>query len=120
MKALVFLGPNRLTWEERPEPVAGPNEVVVETRAVGICGSDLHGYTGESTRRTPGNPMGHEATGQVVALGTGVPASWLGRRVAMFLCSPAGSVTSAWAATSIAAESGGSWGTTRWAPWPRG
>lgn len=84
MKALVFLGPNRLTWEERPEPVAVPNEAVVETRAVGICGSDLHGYTGESTRRTPGNPMGHEATGQVVALGPGVPADWMGRRVAIF------------------------------------
>ncbi len=84
MKALVFLGPHRMGWEERPDPVAGPGEAVVETRAVGICGSDLHGYTGESTRRTPGNPMGHEATGEVVALGPGVPASWLGRRVAIF------------------------------------
>jgi L-iditol 2-dehydrogenase len=84
MKALVFLKPYRLDWEERPEPVAGPGEAVVETRAVGICGSDLHGYTGENTRRTPGNPMGHEATGQVVALGPGAPASWLGKRVAMF------------------------------------
>ncbi|MHB8910969.1 MAG: zinc-dependent alcohol dehydrogenase [Syntrophales bacterium] len=84
MKALVFLGPHRLSWEERPDPVAGPNEVVVETRAVGICGSDLHGYTGESTRRTPGNPMGHEATGQVTALGPGVPESWMGKRVAIF------------------------------------
>ncbi len=84
MKALTFLKPYRMDWEERPEPAAGPGEAVVETRAVGICGSDLHGYTGESTRRTPGNPMGHEATGQVVALGPGVPASWLGKRVAMF------------------------------------
>lgn len=84
MKALVFQKPYRLTWEERPEPMAGPGEAVVETRAVGICGSDLHGYTGESTRRTPGNPMGHEAAGQVVALGPDVPAGWLGRRVALF------------------------------------
>jgi 2-desacetyl-2-hydroxyethyl bacteriochlorophyllide A dehydrogenase len=84
MKALVFVKPRRLEWEERPEPAAGPGEAVVETRAVGICGSDLHGYTGESSRRTPGNPMGHEATGQVVALGPEVPADWLGRRVAIF------------------------------------
>lgn len=84
MKALIFLGPHRMGWEERPDPAAGPGEAVVATRAVGICGSDLHGYTGESTRRIPGNPMGHEATGEVVALGPGVAASWLGRRVAMF------------------------------------
>jgi len=84
MKALVFLEPRKLGWVDKPEPVAGPGEVIVETRAVAICGSDIHGYTGENRRRTPGNPMGHEATGQVVALGEGVPASWLGKRVVMF------------------------------------
>lgn len=84
LKALIFQKPHRMDWEEWPEPVAGPGEAVVETRAVGICGSDLHGYTGESTRRIPGSPMGHEATGRVVALGAGVPAGWLGRRVAIF------------------------------------
>jgi 2-desacetyl-2-hydroxyethyl bacteriochlorophyllide A dehydrogenase len=84
MKALVFQKPYRLDWQEMPEPKAGPGEAVVETRAVGICGSDLHGYTGESSRRTPGNPMGHEATGQVVALGAGVPGEWMGKRVALF------------------------------------
>jgi len=84
MKALVFQKPYRLEWREWPEPEAGPGEAVVETRAVGICGSDLHGYTGQSSRRTPGNPMGHEATGRVVALGAGVEALWLGKRVALF------------------------------------
>lgn len=84
MKALVFQKPYRLDWQEMPEPKAGPGEAVVETRAVGICGSDLHGYTGESSRRTPGNPMGHEAAGQVVALGPGVPGEWIGKRVALF------------------------------------
>lgn len=84
MKALVFQKPYGMDWQEWPEPTAGPGEAVVETRAVGICGSDLHGYTGESTRRIPGNPMGHEATGRVVALGSGVSSSWLGKRVAMF------------------------------------
>lgn len=39
---------------------------------VGICGSDLHGYTGESGRRVAGMVMGHEASGWVEAVGDNV------------------------------------------------
>ncbi len=65
MKALVYHGPRKLVWEDWPTPVAGPGEVVVSVRAVGICGSDIHGYTGESGRRIPPMVMGHEFTGVV-------------------------------------------------------
>ena len=65
-----------------PQPAG--DGVRVRIAAAGICGSDLHGYTGASSRRIPGNPMGHEATGQVVALGAGVPGEWMGKRVALF------------------------------------
>jgi threonine dehydrogenase-like Zn-dependent dehydrogenase len=34
--------PRELTIAERPEPVPGPREVVIETAAVGICGTDTH------------------------------------------------------------------------------
>ena len=37
-----------------PAPEAGPNEVVIDVKAVGICGSDVHGYTGSTGRRTDG------------------------------------------------------------------
>ena len=47
--------------EERPEPVAGPGHVVVAVRASGICGSDVHGFTGSTGRRRMGVVMGHEA-----------------------------------------------------------
>ncbi|MDQ0727606.1 threonine dehydrogenase-like Zn-dependent dehydrogenase [Microbacterium sp. W4I20] len=69
VKALVYHGPNRLTVENRPDPVAGPGEVLVEVIATGICGSDLHGYTGENGRRMPGQIMGHETVGRIAALG---------------------------------------------------
>ncbi len=83
MKALVYLGPNRLEWRDWQEPVLGANDALVAVRAVGICGSDLHGYTGESGRRTPPIVMGHEFTGQVLAVGRNASQEWVGKRVAV-------------------------------------
>jgi len=42
MRAVVFAAVGELTVAERPEPVPGPREVVIETAAVGICGTDTH------------------------------------------------------------------------------
>lgn len=78
MKALIFHGPGRMSWEDAPDPEPGEGEAVVEVGAVGICGSDLHGYTGANSRRTPGLAMGHEAAGRVAALGGGITPDWLG------------------------------------------
>jgi L-iditol 2-dehydrogenase len=66
MKALVFHGPRQLRWQDWPDPLPAAGQAVVAVRAVGICGSDLHGYTGESGRRIPPMVMGHEFTGEVV------------------------------------------------------
>lgn len=83
MKALVYQGPRQMSWTDWPGAEPGPGEALVAVRAVGVCGSDLHGYTGESGRRTPPMVMGHEATGQVLALGAEAPAEWLGRSVVL-------------------------------------
>lgn len=80
MKALVFHGPHQLHWEEWPLPVPAAGEAVLAVRAIGICGSDVHGFTGESARRIPPMVMGHEAVGEVVELGPEVPRDWLGQR----------------------------------------
>lgn len=69
MRALVYGGPWSLSVQNRPEPVPGPGEVLVDIIATGICGSDLHGYTGENGRRFPGQVMGHETVARVVASG---------------------------------------------------
>ena len=65
---------------EQP-PVLHLMVAIVAVRAAGICGSDVHGFTGESTRRIPPMVMGHEATGEVVEVGAEVSPEWLGRRV---------------------------------------
>ncbi|WP_198664444.1 zinc-dependent alcohol dehydrogenase [Jiangella endophytica] len=61
----------RIGVEERPQPTAGEGEVLIRTIATGICGSDVHGYTGQNGRRHVGQVMGHETVGVVVGQGPG-------------------------------------------------
>ena len=70
MRALVFHGPWTMSVEERPDPEPASGEVVIQILATGICGSDLHGFTGENGRRHPGQVMGHETVGRVLAAET--------------------------------------------------
>jgi L-iditol 2-dehydrogenase len=81
MRALVFDGPGEMPLREHPDPSPGPGEVVVAVRAAGICGSDVHGYLGATGRRRVGVVMGHEATGDVVEIGSGVSSVRAGDRV---------------------------------------
>lgn len=72
MDTLVYRGPWDIVVERRENPVPAVGEVVVRVTATGICGSDIHGYTGENGRRHPGQVMGHETVGRVAAVGQGV------------------------------------------------
>ncbi len=73
MKALVHTKPYEFEYADVADPEPGPQDVLVRVAYVGICGSDLHGYTGESGRRIPPIIMGHEASGWIEAVGTDVP-----------------------------------------------
>lgn len=73
-----------MSLETIPEPKPSANEILVRSDAVGICGSDVHGYTGESGRRKPGMVMGHEVAGTITAIGSGVDPARVGQRVAVF------------------------------------
>ncbi|TMF84614.1 MAG: zinc-binding dehydrogenase [Chloroflexi bacterium] len=83
MKALVWLGPERMEVQEQAEPRPGPGQVVVRTEAAGICGSEVEGYLGRMANRVPPLVMGHEYAGLVTETGPGADPSWLGRRVAV-------------------------------------
>ena len=52
MKGVVFLGDRKLELREFPDPTPGPRDVILEIKASGMCGSDLHQY------RAPANPSG--------------------------------------------------------------
>lgn len=75
MRAIVFTAAGKLTLEDRPEPSPGPKEVVVETAAVGMCGTDTHVFDGEFEGTVFPLVPGHEATGTVVAVGSQVAGS---------------------------------------------
>jgi threonine dehydrogenase-like Zn-dependent dehydrogenase len=77
MRALVLQDWWKLVVEDRPDPTPSAGEVLVRILATGICGSDLHGYTGENGRRVFGQIMGHETVGRIEALGSGVEAGEL-------------------------------------------
>jgi L-iditol 2-dehydrogenase len=81
MRALVLEEYGRLAVREVPEPEPGPGEVLVRVRACGICGSDVHGMDGSTGRRIPPVIMGHEAAGELTALGPGVSGWKEGERV---------------------------------------
>lgn len=74
MKALVLKDFNEMVVADRETPTAGRGEILLRTVATGICGSDLHGFTGANGRRHPGQVMGHETVGRVAAIGDGVVA----------------------------------------------
>jgi L-iditol 2-dehydrogenase len=82
--AAVLHGVGDLRIEDRPRPVPGPHEVVVEVRSVGVCGSDVHYYEhgriGDHVVRAP-MVLGHESSGVVVDPGTSGLAA--GQRVAI-------------------------------------
>ena len=76
--------PKPATPEPAPKPAPEPGEVLLKSEAVGICGSDVHGFTGESGRRKPGMIMGHEIAGRVEELGNGVDSLDKGDVVAVY------------------------------------
>ena len=81
MKALLLEEYKKLTVTEVPEPEVGARDVLVQIRACGICGSDIHGFDGSSGRRIPPLIMGHEASGVVAGMGTEVTKVKKGDRV---------------------------------------
>lgn len=80
-RVMVYDGPHAVHIEERDAPIPGQGEVQIRVAFTGICGSDLHGYTGKSGRRIPGMVMGHEASGIVSGTGPGADPALVGRQV---------------------------------------
>jgi L-iditol 2-dehydrogenase len=72
MKALLLREYEKLEMTEMPEPQIGPEDLLVQVRACGICGSDIHGFDGSTGRRIPPLIMGHEASGVVYKTGAEV------------------------------------------------
>ena len=80
MKTSRLHGPRNLKLEDVSEPVINNDEVLIRVRAMGICGSDLHIYTGERQVPYP-RILGHEFAGDIVKVGANVSHLRSGQRV---------------------------------------
>lgn len=77
-------GGKHLVYQDVERPVLTDDQVLVKVGAVGICGSDLHGFLDpHSTARVPGLIMGHEAAGEVEEVQDHVKGLAVGDRVAI-------------------------------------
>ncbi|MFW6290377.1 MAG: galactitol-1-phosphate 5-dehydrogenase [Mariniphaga sp.] len=81
MKALVLDGYRQLSYRDVPDPMPGPQDVLIQVKACGICGSDVHGMDGSTGRRIPPIIMGHEASGVIIETGEAVKKWKAGDRV---------------------------------------
>lgn len=93
MKAYLLHGALDIRAEERPDPEPMPGMVVVEPRFTGICGSDLHyfrhGYCGKFVPKRP-FALGHEFSGVIRSIGSGVTGLTPGDEVAIDPSMPCG------------------------------
>jgi len=82
MRAVVYHGPGRKSWEEVPMPViVQDTDAIVRVDAVTICGTDLHILKGDVPAVTDGRILGHEAVGTIESVGSGVKNLAIGDRV---------------------------------------
>ena len=65
MLTVVCQSPGVLRAEDRPEPVRGDADVLVRVKRVGVCGTDLHIFTGDQPYLEYPRVMGHELSGVV-------------------------------------------------------
>jgi alcohol dehydrogenase len=73
MKALVYNGPGKRSWEEKPKPeVQAPTDVIVRITKTTICGTDLHILKGDVASVKNGRILGHEGVGVVEEVGSAV------------------------------------------------
>lgn len=89
MHANVFQGAGKFGLEEKEIPKPGPGEAVVKVRLTTICGTDVHIVKGEYPVRK-GLTIGHEMTGLVHELGSGVWGYQVGERVLCGAITPCG------------------------------
>ncbi len=82
MKALVYHGPGKRAWEDKPRPVIkDPGDAIVRITTATICGTDLHILKGDVPSVTDGRTLGHEGIGIVEEVGPGVSGICIGDKV---------------------------------------
>ncbi|GGE30045.1 (R,R)-butanediol dehydrogenase [Pullulanibacillus camelliae] len=83
MKAVMIESPYNVIVKEVENAPLEDNEVRIQVKAAGICGSDIHAYKGLHPFRVPPVIIGHEVSGEVIEVGAAVTRVKLGDKVAV-------------------------------------
>ena len=83
MKSAVFYGKHDLRVEDHAMPEVGPHDVLIQVKACGVCGTDVHIFEGDkgAAEVTPPTILGHEFSGIVAQVGSAVNGFQAGDRV---------------------------------------
>lgn len=83
MRSAVFYGKHELRVEEHEVPAVGPHDVLIQVKACGVCGTDVHIYEGDkgAAEVTPPTILGHEFAGIISEVGSQVKNYKPGDRV---------------------------------------
>ena len=110
MKALVYHGPGKKAWEERPKPgLQQATDAIVKVARTTICGTDLHILKGDVAAVTDGRILGHEGLGVVEEVGSGVSSFKKGDRVLISCITSCGKCPACKKAMYSHCQNGGGW-----------
>jgi len=110
MKALVYHGPGRRSYEEKPMPVIKETtDAIVRITKTTICGTDLHILKGDVPTVTDGRILGHEGVGIIEQIGGNVSNIHVGERVLISCISSCGRCANCKTGMYSHCENGGVW-----------
>jgi len=81
-RAAVLTAPRQIEIREFPLPELGNDEILVAVEGCGICGTDVHEYKRDPFGLIP-VVLGHEGTGTIIAMGSGVSVDTAGKSLAI-------------------------------------
>lgn len=81
MRQAIMLAPGKIEFREALKPQLAPDQIMLQTKRIGVCGSDIHVFHG--THPYTGYPIvqGHEVSGVVAALGEAVEGFSVGDKI---------------------------------------
>ena len=110
MKALVYHGPGKRSWEEKPRPVLqDSSDAIVRILRTTICGTDLHILKGHVPSARDGLILGHEGIGVIEEVGSSVTSFKKGDRVLLSCISACGKCASCKKGMYSHCSNGGGW-----------
>jgi L-iditol 2-dehydrogenase len=81
MKQAVMTAPGKIEFREVAKPAPGDNQVLMQTKRIGVCGSDIHVFHGRHPYTSYPVVQGHEVSGVIAEVGSNVTGLKVGDRI---------------------------------------